>query len=146
MMPSGDDHALLSQIATGDEGALQQLFVEYRPPLASDWHRTIRLPADPSPFIVTGWSGADGEGESYDTISLDSARGRVGDLCERRRTLAASLPSTRLIDEGEWHPRNRRFKLIDEAVATWIVVVRRGQFVIVADDDLGIGAGETRRR
>jgi len=33
MMSSDDDHALLSRIATGDEGALQQLFVRYRPPL-----------------------------------------------------------------------------------------------------------------
>jgi RNA polymerase sigma-70 factor (ECF subfamily) len=33
MMPSGDDRALLSLIATGDEGALQQLYQKYRPPL-----------------------------------------------------------------------------------------------------------------
>jgi RNA polymerase sigma-70 factor (ECF subfamily) len=33
MMSSGDDYALLRQIATGDEGALEQLFVKYRPPL-----------------------------------------------------------------------------------------------------------------
>jgi RNA polymerase sigma-70 factor, ECF subfamily len=33
MMPSGDDRALLSQIARGDEGALQQLYTKYRPPL-----------------------------------------------------------------------------------------------------------------